>query len=83
MVRLFFHSCMKWVRGWGWVRLKLDVHGQGGGNILEVDGHGWWEVLKIRQFSWTSHVYRPLIVKRMSMSTVSFLAQLDSGILFL
>ena len=25
-----------------WIRLKLDVQGQGGGNILNVDGHGGW-----------------------------------------
>ena len=35
--------------------------GLGGGNILDVDGQGGGGVgyLKIRQFSWTSYVYRP------------------------
>ena len=40
-------------------RLKLDVQGQEGGKILDVDGQGGWGVLIIRQFSWTSYVYRP------------------------
>ena len=40
----------------GWY--TCDVQGQVGGNILDVDGHGGWGVLKIRQFSWTSYVYR-------------------------
>ena len=35
----------------GGCRLKLDVQGQGGGRILDVDGHGGWVVLKIGQFS--------------------------------
>ena len=29
----------------GRIRLKLDVQGQGGGRILEVDGQGGWGVL--------------------------------------
>ena len=37
----------------GGVRLKLDVQGQGGGTILDLDGQEGWGVLKIRQFSWT------------------------------
>ena len=41
------------------VRLNLDVQGQAGGKILDVDGQGGWGFLKIRQFSWTSYVYRP------------------------
>ena len=39
------------------IRLKLDVQGQGGGKILDVNGQRV-RVLKIRQFSWTSYVYR-------------------------
>ena len=39
------------------VRLKLDVQGQEGGRILDVDGQGRLGVLKIGQFSWTSYVY--------------------------
>ena len=41
------------------LRLKLDAQGQGGGKILDVDGQRGWGVLKIRQFSWKSCVYRP------------------------
>ena len=41
------------------VHLKLDVQGEGVGKILDVDGQGGGGVLKIRQFSWTSFVYRP------------------------
>ena len=37
-------------------RLKLDIQGQGGGEILDVDGQRVG-VLKIRQFSWTSCMY--------------------------
>ena len=36
------------------IRLKLDVHSHGDGNILGVDGQGVVGVFKIRQFSWTS-----------------------------
>ena len=43
----------------GKVHLKLDVQVQGGGSVLDLDGKGGWGVLKIRQFSWTSYVYRP------------------------
>ena len=39
--------------------LKLDVQGQGGGRILDVDRQEGWGVLKIVQFSWTSYVYHP------------------------
>ena len=42
--------------------LKLDAQGQGRRNILDVDAHWGWAVLKFRQFSWTSYVYRPLAV---------------------
>ena len=35
-------------RGWGCGRLKLDVQGQRGGRILDVDGQDGWGVLKIR-----------------------------------
>ena len=41
------------------VLLKLDVQGQVGERILDVDGQGGWGVLKIRQFSWTSYLYCP------------------------
>ena len=48
------------------IRLKLDVQGQGSGKILDVDGQGGRirnirnrGKRKIRQFSWTSYVYRP------------------------
>ena len=44
----------------GEVRLKLDAQGQGGGRMVDVDGQGRWEVLKIGQFLWTSYVYHPL-----------------------
>ena len=38
---LLFHSWLERVGGFGGgVRLKLDVQGQGGGNILDVDEHG-------------------------------------------
>ena len=51
--------------------LKLVVQGQGGGKILDADGHGGWGFLKIRQFRWTSYVYRPLIYPvRYSMLTL-------------
>ena len=41
--------------------LKLDVQGQGSRIILDVDAQRGWGVLKIRQFSWTSYAYRPLL----------------------
>ena len=41
------------------VGLKLDVQGQGGGRISEVDGPGEVDVLKIGKFSRTSYVYHP------------------------
>ena len=56
--RCAFCSIVCW-REWG-VCLKLDVQGQGGGTILDVDGQETWGFLKIRQFSWTSYVYRPI-----------------------
>ena len=43
-------------RGWGRVPLKLDAQGQGGGNILDVERHGGWDALKIRQFFWTPYM---------------------------
>ena len=46
-------------RGWG-VHLKLDVQSQRCGKILDADGQRGSGVLKIRQFSWTSYVHRPL-----------------------
>ena len=46
-------------RGGGGVRLKLDVQGQGGGRILDVDGQRGWGVLKTEQFLLTSYVYHP------------------------
>ena len=46
-------------RGWGC--LNVDVQCQGGGKRLDVDGQGVWGVLKIRQFSWMTYVYRPLL----------------------
>ena len=36
--------------GGGGVRLKLNVQGQGGGRILDIDGEGEWGVLKIGNF---------------------------------
>ena len=39
---------------------KLDMQGQGGGKILDVDGQGRLEVLKIRLFLWVSYVYHSL-----------------------
>ena len=47
----FFELIIIW-RGEG-VRVKLDVHGQGDGKVLDLDGQGGVGVLKIRQFSWT------------------------------
>ena len=51
---------------WEEVRLKLDVQGQRGRRMLDVDGGqegrgvgGVW-VLENLQFSWTSYVYRSL-----------------------
>ena len=51
---------------WEEVRLKLDVQGQRGRRMLDVDGGqegrgvgGGW-VLENLQFSWTSYVYRSL-----------------------
>ena len=45
-----------WLR---WIHLKVDVEGQVGGKLLDVDGHGGWETLKIREFSW-SHMCNAL-----------------------
>ena len=45
--------------GGGEICLKLDVQGQEGGRILDVDGQGGWGVLKIVQFWWTLYVYYP------------------------
>ena len=56
MVRLLLHSLLENVGGWG-VRLKLNVRGQEGGNILDVDRG--WAILKITLFSWMSYVYCP------------------------
>ena len=39
--------------------MKLDVHGQGDGRILDVDGKGGWGILKIGQFSWTPYADHP------------------------
>ena len=47
--------------GGGGVRLKLDVQDRGRWEIFDVDGQGSGGVLKIRQFSWTSCVYRPYL----------------------
>ena len=45
-----------------WRLLKIRHPRLRSGNILDVDGYGVWErVLKIRQLSWTSYVYRPYI----------------------
>lgn len=33
------------------VRLKMDVQGQKGGRILNVDGQGGWGVLNMKLFS--------------------------------
>ena len=38
------------MRGGGGVQLKFDVQGQGGERILDVDGQGRWDALKIGQF---------------------------------
>ena len=43
------------------VRFKLNVEGQEGERILDVDGQGGWEVLKIGQILWTSYVYYLLV----------------------
>ena len=43
--------------GAGGVSLELDVQGQGGGRILDVDGQGRLGVLKTGQISWTSYAY--------------------------
>ena len=54
-------------RGW---RLKLDVTDEGDRKMLDVDGQGGWVVLKIRQFSWTSYVYRSLRILMYSVRNV-------------
>ena len=63
----------RWREEWGC--LKLNVQVQGGGKILDVDGQGLAGVeggfLKVRQFSWTSYVYRPLTKQRVS-SKINF-----------
>ena len=48
--------------------LKLDVQGQGDGKMFDVDGQAGWGVLKIRQFLWTSYVYRPKLKKEFCRS---------------
>ena len=48
--------------GAGGVSLELDVQGQGGGRILDVDGQEDRFFLKIGKFSWTSYVYHPQTV---------------------
>ena len=48
---------MEWAAGG--VRLKLDVQGQGGGRILDVDRQGGVGGLENGQFSWISYVYYP------------------------
>ena len=45
--------------GWGETGVfEIGRQVQGRGKILDVAGQGGWMVLKIGQFSWTSHVYR-------------------------
>ena len=60
-MRFLCHSLLETVggEGAGVGSLKVDVHGQGGGKILDLDEQGW-RLLKIRQFSCTSYVYSPL-----------------------
>ena len=62
-----------WREG-GEVHLKLDVQGQVGRRILDVDGQGEWEVLKIGQLSWKSYVVIPK-VWRMWKWNASFLVK--------
>ena len=50
----------------------MDVEGQGGGKTLDVEGQGTGRVLKIRQFSWTSYVCRPLDKKKEHYRILSF-----------
>ena len=45
--------------------LKLDVQVQGGGKILDINGQGLREALKIRQFSWASYVHRSISVNQL------------------
>ena len=56
-MRLLFHSLLENVGG---LCLKLNVQGQGEKKLCDVDRQGGGERLKIRQFSWTSYVYRLL-----------------------
>ena len=62
-MRLLFHSLLERVGGGGGGggegSFELDVQGQEGGTITDVDGQGGNGVLKIRQFSWMSYVDRP------------------------
>ena len=55
------------------IYIRLDVQGQGGGKILDVDGQGEWEALKIRQFSRTSYVYRPLGLRMLNFQGIIFI----------
>ena len=42
-----FTDWLSFEEGGRWLRLEMDVQGQGGERILEVDGQGGWGVLKI------------------------------------
>ena len=56
---MFFFNVLVIIWRVGVVYLKLDVQGQGGRRILDLDGRGEWGVLKIGKFSWTLYVYYP------------------------
>ena len=46
---------------WVWrVRLKLDVHGQGGGRILDIDGQGVGGLENWTIFMDVIYVHHPL-----------------------
>ena len=51
-MRLLSHSLLERGKEGEGVRLKLNVQGQGGGKILDIEKTVGWGVLKIRKFSW-------------------------------
>ena len=64
-MRLLFHSLLERDEGEeDWEGRSFETgcpRSRDGGKTLELEGKEGWGVLKIRQFSWTSYVYRPLL----------------------